>query len=295
MSENHSGILYVVATPIGNLADITWRALEILKTVDLIAAEDTRHSKILLQHYGITTKMLALHDYNESEKSKFLLDLLLAGKNIALICDAGTPLISDPGYHLVSTIKKQAIKVVTIPGACALIAALSIAGLPTDKFIFEGFLPAKAAALRARLQALANEPRTIVLYESPHRVLKLLAIMREIFGSERYVVVAKELTKTFETVCSGSVAAIERWLNDDPKRQQGEFVILVKGAAAHSIAEDEVQRILKILLQKCSVKDAVALAAEITGHNKRDLYQQALQRSEDRRQGWKQKAEKLLG
>lgn len=277
MPENHSGILYVVATPIGNLADITLRALEILKTVDLIAAEDTRHSKILLQHYAITTKMAALHDYNENEKSKFLLDLLLAGRNIALISDAGTPLVSDPGYHLVSTIKAHAIKVVTIPGACALIAALSIAGLPTDKFIFEGFLPAKALALRARLQELADETRTIVLYEAPHRLLNLIAMMLEIFGENRYVVLAKELTKTFETVYGGNLIAIQQWLNEDIKRQKGEFVILIKGAKARQTTDGEAHKILKILLQKCSVKDAAALAAEITGNNKRELYQQAIQ------------------
>jgi len=277
MSINHPGILYIVATPIGNLADITLRALEILKTVDLIAAEDTRHSKILLQHYDIATKMVALHDYNESEKSKFLLDLLLAGKNIALISDAGTPLISDPGYHLVSTIKEHAIKVVTIPGACALIAALSIAGLPTDKFIFEGFLPVKVAALRARLQELANETRTIVLYESPHRLLNLIAVMLEILGENRCVVLAKELTKTFETVYGGNLIAVQKWLHEDVKRQKGEFVILIKGAEAHQTTDEEAHKILKILLQKCSVKDAAALAAEITGVNKRSLYQKAIE------------------
>ncbi len=280
MSENHPGTLSIVATPIGNLADITLRAVEILKTVDLIAAEDTRHSKILLQHYGVTTKMEALHDYNENEKSKFLLDLLLAGKNIALISDAGTPLISDPGYHLLRTIKAHAIKVVTIPGACALIAALSIAGLPTDKFIFEGFLPAKASALRARLQELANETRTIVLYESPHRLLNLITALLEVFGENRYVVLAKELTKTFETVYGGNLIAVQKWLHEDIKRQKGEFVILVKGAEAHQITDDEAHRILKILLKKCSVKDAAALTAEITGKNKRELYQKAIELKE---------------
>lgn len=278
MSLNHPGILYVVATPIGNLADITLRALETLKTVDLIAAEDTRHSKVLLQHYGITTKMVSLHDYNENDQSKFLLDLLLTGKNIALISDAGTPLISDPGYHLVNAIRSQ-VQVITIPGPCALIAALSIAGLPTDKFIFEGFLPAKAQALRTRLQELSAETRTIVIYEAPHRLLQLLAAMLEIFGAERYIVLAKELTKTFETIYGGNIVAVQQWLNEDVKRQKGEFVVLVKGAEIHEATDDEANRILKILLQKCSVKDAAALTAEITGKNKHELYQQALQGS----------------
>ena len=278
MLINDHGILYVVATPIGNLADITLRALEILKTVDLIAAEDTRHSKILLQHYGITTKMMALHDYNENEKSKFLLDLLLAGKNVALISDAGTPLISDPGYHLVSMISAHHVKVVTVPGACALIAALSIAGLPTDKFIFEGFLPVKVQALCTRLQELSSETRTIVLYEAPHRLLNLIAALLKVFGGNRYVVLTRELTKTFETVYGGSLVAVQQWLHEDIKRQKGEFVILLKGAEARKITDEESDRILKILLQKLSVKDAAALAAEITGGSKRELYQQALQR-----------------
>jgi len=185
--------------------------------------------------------------------------------------------VSDPGYHLVSTIKEHAIKVVTIPGACALIAALSIAGLPTDKFIFEGFLPVKVAALRARLQELANETRTIVLYESPHRLLNLIAVMLEILGENRCVVLAKELTKTFETVYGGNLIAVQKWLHEDVKRQKGEFVILIKGAEAHQTTDEEAHKILKILLQKCSVKDAAALAAEITGVNKRSLYQKAIE------------------
>jgi len=277
MTKNTYGILYVVATPIGNLADITLRALEILRTVDLIAAEDTRHSRILLDHYGITTKMVSLHDYNENEKSQFFRDLLVSGKNLALISDAGTPLISDPGYHLVNALRTQ-VKVVTIPGPCALIAALSIAGLPTDKFIFEGFLPAKMQAIHKRLRELMHETRTVVLYEAPHRLFNLVAAIREVLGATRYIVLAKELTKTFETVYGGTVNDVQKWLEEDDKRARGEFVILIKGTEkATEITAQESERILKILLTKLSLKDAAALVAEITGGNKRVLYQQALQ------------------
>ncbi|MCK4608552.1 MAG: 16S rRNA (cytidine(1402)-2'-O)-methyltransferase, partial [Gammaproteobacteria bacterium] len=223
--------LYIVATPIGNLGDITLRALEILKQVDYVAAEDTRHSKNLLTHFSIKKPMLALHDYNEKESSKTLLHHLQQGADIALVSDAGTPLISDPGYHLVTMLRAAGIKIVPIPGACAAIVALAAAGLPTDKFIFEGFLPAKTTARTARLTAIQKETRTMVFYEAPHRLLKSLDDFITVFGADRMAVLAKELTKQFETIYHANLEEIKTWLTADPKRQKGEFVLLVHGAA----------------------------------------------------------------
>jgi len=276
MQKKPTGILYIVATPIGNLADITLRALEILKSVDLIAAEDTRHSKILLQHYAISTKMIALHDYNESDKSLKLLEFLLNGKNIALISDAGTPLISDPGYHLINTIKPHAA-VMPIPGPCALIAALSASGLPTNQFIFAGFPPIKTHEREGFLQSFINETRTVVLYEAPHRILDLITAMQKNLGENRFIVLAKELTKTFETISCGTINAIQKWLTENIKKQKGEFVVLIKGVEEPiAISDVEIYRILKILLTKLSTKDASALAAKITGKSKHEIYQKAV-------------------
>ena len=264
--------LYIVATPIGNLKDITLRALETLKEVDLIAAEDTRHSGKLLQHYDIKTPMISLHDHNEEKCSSLICKKLHLGKNIALISDAGTPLISDPGYHLVKEVTAQGFKIVPIPGACAAIAALSSAGLPTDKFVFEGFLPAKSTQRLKHLSGLANETRTIIFYESPHRLLKTTADMIAVFGPDRHVVIAKELTKTFETIHGNTLIEIQHWLLADPQRQKGEFVILVKGTKKVVTINAEVLRVLELLAKDIPSKKAAALTAQITGANKNQLY-----------------------
>jgi 16S rRNA (cytidine1402-2'-O)-methyltransferase len=268
-----TGCLFLVATPIGNLSDITLRALETLKHVDLIAAEDTRHSSRLLQRYGIKTPLASLHEYNEVKSSQFICKQLQQGKNIALISDAGTPLVSDPGYHLAKTIIANNFQVIPIPGACAAIAALSAAGLPTDKFIFEGFLPAKPQQQLQRLQELITEARTLVFYESPHRLLQTIDNMLAVFGSDRYVVIAKELTKIFETIYGNTLAKIQDWLLFDPHRQKGEFVILVKGAEKSLTVNPEILRILKLLATDLPSKQAAKIAAQITGANKNQLYQ----------------------
>jgi 16S rRNA (cytidine1402-2'-O)-methyltransferase len=273
------GTLYVVATPIGNLEDISARALQVLKTVDYIAAEDTRHSKKLLQHFGIKTRLLALHEYNERDQVKQLIEHLAQGKNIALISDAGTPLISDPGYALLQAVIAQQISIVPIPGACAAVVALSAAGLPTDHFLFEGFLPVKNAARLQRLQILQRETRTLIFYEAPHRILSMLQDLQQIFGGQRAAVVARELTKTFETIYRGTLAEVLAQLQQNPQQVRGEFVVLVHGAEAKSStrSELETEKILKILLAELPLKQAASLAAQITGQSKNDLYQLALQ------------------
>lgn len=271
------GSLFIVATPIGNLGDITVRAIATLKNVDLIAAEDTRHSKKLLMHLGIQKPLVALHDFNEREKSKALLKHLEQGQSIALISDAGTPLISDPGYHLVALVRAAGVAVVPIPGPCALIAALSVSGLPTDKFIFEGFLAAKKTARQKRLAELQDETRTLIFYESTHRLMSTLKDMEQIFGSEREIVLAKELTKSYETVLQATIASLLEWLSADTKRQQGEFVLLVRGAvAAKNVIDADVIRVLNLLVSELTQKQAVTLAAKITGVSKNVLYEYAL-------------------
>ena len=226
MSMNESveaGVLYVVATPIGNLADISQRALAVLAGVDLIAAEDTRHSGRLLQQYQITSKTLALHDHNERDRAPDVVARLAQGKSVALISDAGTPLVSDPGFHLVRLAREQGFKVVPVPGASAMIAALSAAGLPSDRFVFEGFLPAKTAARKKRLEAMAAETRTLIFYEAPHRLLDTLTDMAAVFGADRQVVLARELTKTFETIKGDAVGALRQWVSSDPNQEKGEM------------------------------------------------------------------------
>lgn len=272
------GVLYVVATPIGNRADITQRALSVLGAVDHVLAEDTRHSGTLLRSLGIGTPLLSLHEHNEQMQVEPLLARLRAGADLALISDAGTPLISDPGYRIVRAARQADIEVVPIPGPSALIAALSVAGLPTDRFVFEGFLPAKAAARRAHLQTLAGETRTLVFYEASHRIEECLRDLAECFGAEREAVIARELTKTFEQVQSGNLAELNIWLSEDANRQRGEFVMLVAGTVPTADAEldAEAKRVLKLLLAELPVKRAAALAAEITGARKNALYQYAL-------------------
>lgn len=275
------GSLYVVATPIGNLDDISARALRILREVALIAAEDTRHSARLLQHFGIQTPLAACHEHNERDQGGRFLARLRAGEDVALISDAGTPLISDPGYHLVRQARAAGIAVVPVPGACALIAALSAAGLPSDRFIFEGFLPAKAAGRRARLEQVREEPRTLIFYEAPHRILECLQDMREVFGDDRPALLARELTKTFETLQGLPLAELCEWVAADSNQQRGECVVLVAGWQApegEEAVSAEALRVLDLLLSEMPLRRAAALAAEITGVRKNVLYQVALER-----------------
>ncbi|SFP24296.1 16S rRNA (cytidine1402-2'-O)-methyltransferase [Geopseudomonas sagittaria] len=278
---NAPGTLYVVATPIGNLEDISARALRVLREVKLIAAEDTRHSARLLQHFGINTPLTACHEHNEREEGSRLVQRLLGGDDLALVSDAGTPLISDPGYHLVRNARAAGVRVVPVPGACALIAALSASGLPSDRFVFEGFLPARSTARRQRLQAVVEEPRTLIFYEAPHRLLECLADLRELFGVERPAVLGRELTKTFETIKGAPLGELHDWVAADSNQQRGECVLLVEGWQAPE-GEDalsaEALRVLDLLLAELPLKRAAALAAKITGVRKNLLYQQALER-----------------
>lgn len=278
------GSLFVVATPIGNLDDISARALRVLREVALIAAEDTRHSQRLMQYFGITTPLAACHEHNERDEGSRFIQRLLAGDNIALISDAGTPLISDPGYHLVRQARAAGIAVVPVPGACALIAALSAAGLPSDRFIFEGFLPAKTAGRRGRLELLKEEPRTLIFYEAPHRILECLQDMELVFGPERPALLARELTKTFETLKGLPMAQLRAFVEGDSNQQRGECVVVVAGWTAPQSEEAisaEAQRVLDLLLKEMPLKRAAALAAEITGERKNVLYQVALARQKN--------------
>lgn len=275
-----AGTLYVVATPIGNLEDISARALRVLSEVALIAAEDTRHSARLMQHFGISTPLAACHEHNERDEGDRFIKRLLAGEDVALISDAGTPLISDPGYHLVRQARAADIKVVPLPGACALVAALSAAGLPSDRFIFEGFLPAKQVARRTRLEHLREEPRTLIFYEAPHRILESLTDMEDVFGPDRPAVLGRELTKTFETLKGLPLAELRAWVESDSNQQRGECVLVLGGWQAPQ-GEDAVDantlRVLRLLLAELPVKRAAAVAAEITGVRKNVLYPLALQ------------------
>lgn len=276
--KRKSGCLFVVATPIGNLADITLRALEILKSVDLIAAEDTRHSQYLLNHYGIKTPLISLHEHNEAQRIAELLPQLHAGKQIALITDAGTPLISDPGNRLLQAVHQAKLSVSPIPGACAAISALAVSGLPAEHFVFEGFLPAKASARRQRLTELSSETRTLIFYEAPHRMTALLADLIQVYGGERLATIAREMTKTFETIRQDQLQILQQWITEDPQQRKGEFVIILQGAApAIAADEPEAKRILNILLAELPLKQAVALTAEITHLKRNALYQHALQ------------------
>jgi 16S rRNA (cytidine1402-2'-O)-methyltransferase len=281
------GTLYVVATPIGNLGDMTARAIETLSSVDLIAAEDTRHSAKLLRHFGIHTKMLAVHEHNERDQEAWLLEQLRHGKSIALISDAGTPLISDPGYPLVHAAHAADIRVVPVPGASAAVAALSVSGLPSDRFVFEGFLPARGPARRAVLERLKSEPRSIIFYEAPHRIIECLQDMVEVFGTEREAAVARELTKQFETVRCDTLGELLAWIERHDEQQQGEFVVLLHGAPRTEETTEEsaeAERVLGILLQDLPVSQASELAARITGAAKNWLYKRALSLRTDKKQ-----------
>ena len=277
-----SGVLYVVATPIGNLQDISARALEVLRSVALIAAEDTRHSKKLLSHYGIGTPLLALHEHNERQVTDRLLQRLADAEDIALVSDAGTPLISDPGFYLVRAARRQHLRVVPVPGPSALIAALSVAGLPSDRFMFEGFLPSKQAARRQRLQGLAEATATLVFYESSHRICDSLQDMADCLGGAREATLARELTKTFETVMHGSLDALIEQVAVDPNQQKGEFVVLVQGAPARerSAVDAESLHMLGVLLAELPLKQAAGLVAKMTGLSRNVLYEEGLKLKE---------------
>lgn len=268
----------MVATPIGNLQDITLRALEVLKGVDVVAAEDTRHTAHLLTHFGIKGRLLALHEHNERRAGESLIAMLQEGKSVALVSDAGTPGISDPGTVLVDMARQAGINVVPLPGACAAVAALSAAGLPAPHFLFYGFLPASGAQRRRELEALRDTSATLVFYEAPHRVLDSVTDMAALLGSGRQLVIARELTKTFETFRRCSLGEAGAWLEADANQQRGEFVLLVQGAviAAQQEVGAEDERVLRLLLDALPLKQAVALCATITGAKKNALYQHAL-------------------
>jgi 16S rRNA (cytidine1402-2'-O)-methyltransferase len=268
------GSLSVVATPIGNREDMSLRAIEVLRAADVIAAEDTRHSRPLLLHHNIDTPLVALHEHNERDVVDALVRRLLEGNSVALFSDAGTPLISDPGFRLVRAARAAGIRCAPVPGACAAIAALSVAGLPSDRFVFEGFLPPKAAARRSRLQELAAEPRTLIFYESSHRVAESLADMREVFGGAREAVLARELTKLFETVIGEPLEALAARVAADPDQQRGECVLLVAGRGEEANARlAEGQRVFALLREELPPAKAAKLAAAITGAPRKALYQ----------------------
>jgi 16S rRNA (cytidine1402-2'-O)-methyltransferase len=271
------GTLYVVATPIGNLGDITLRALETLKTVDAIAAEDTRHTSGLLSHFGISKKLIAVHEHNEQQSAEKLVAALKNGENIALVTDAGTPAVSDPGAIVVKIARESGIKVVPIPGVSAVITALSASGITQNGFYFHGFLPASGAARRKQLEALKAQAVTLVFYEAPHRIIESIEDIAKVLG-DRQVTFARELTKTFETIYTCPASRASAWLQADSNQQRGEFVLLIEAAPmveAQGIS-DEAQRVLKCLLFELPLKQAVALATEITNLKKNDLYEFSL-------------------
>jgi len=268
--------LYVVATPIGNLEDMTPRALRVLREAEVIAAEDTRVSGALLRHFGIATRPVAVHEHSERGQIEPLLAQLRQGHSVALMSDAGTPLVSDPGYRLVRAAHEAGIPVVPIPGACAAVTALSAAGLPSDRFAFEGFPPARSAARRAFFEALRQEPRTLVFYETPHRILASLADMAAVFGAAREAVVARELTKKFEDIRHGTLAEQYAWYAEHAGEQRGEFVVVVRGAQPTAANVVDAERVLRVLLEALPVSQAAALAARITGGKKNELYEEAL-------------------
>ena len=271
-----TGILYIVATPIGNLQDITQRALDTFAKVDLIAAEDTRHSGLLLSHYGIKKPFFALHDHNEQEKAHILVEKLKQGSNIALISDAGTPLISDPGFHLVRQCREAGIRVVPVPGACAAITALCASGIASDRFCFEGFLPAKSKARKDKLENIVEEDRTLIFYESTHRILDTLEDMQSVLGEERYIVLAREITKTWETITGNTIKNLREWLLEDPNRTKGEMVLIVEGKPK-SDNNDEISpqavKALELIAEELPLKKAAAIVAELYGYKKNALYQ----------------------
>ncbi|KAA3667787.1 16S rRNA (cytidine(1402)-2'-O)-methyltransferase [Pectobacterium carotovorum] len=274
--------LYIVPTPIGNLGDITQRALAVLASVDLIAAEDTRHTGLLLQHFAINARLFALHDHNEQQKADVLLAKLQSGQSIALVSDAGTPLINDPGYHLVRRCREAGVCVVPLPGACAAITALSASGLASDRFCYEGFLPAKTKGRKDKLRELGEETRTLIFYESTHRLLDSLQDISEVLGAERYVVLAREITKTWESIHGAPVGELLAWVKEDENRRKGEMVLIVEGHQVDDSAlSAEALRTLTLLRAELPLKKAAALAAEIHGVKKNALYRYGLEQEGD--------------
>ena len=280
---NGQGILYVVATPIGNLGDITLRAIEMLKMVDAIAAEDTRHTSGLLSHFGISKKLIAVHEHNEQQSAEKLLALLKKGENIALVTDAGTPAVSDPGAIVVKVVRESGIKIVPIPGVSALVTALSASGITQNGFYFHGFLPASGAARRKILEQLKAQTVTLVFYEAPHRIIESVADIAKVLGENRQLTFCRELTKTFETIYTCTTNEASAWLQADPNQQRGEFVLLIEPAPLVETDEisAEAQAVLKCLLAELPLKQAVKLATEITQLKKNDLYEFALKIKND--------------
>ena len=274
MTNFNKGSLYIVATPIGNRDDITYRAVKVLSQVDLILAEDTRHSRPLLDYYDISTRLKSCHEHNESSVVAGVIESLEEGKSVALISDAGTPLISDPGFVLVRAVRQAGYEVVAIPGPSSIIAALSIAGLPTDRFVYEGFMPSKSTARRERYFDLTQDSRTIVVLESSHRIASSLKDLQKVVGDDRSIAVARELTKKFETVLFGSISGVIAQLEEDSNQLKGEFVVLISGSTeatstTHGLSS---KRVLEILSAELSLKQSAKLAAELTGEKKNDLY-----------------------
>lgn len=287
--SNNPGKIYVVATPIGNLADISQRAVETLKNVDMVVAEDTRHSHILLRHLGLDKKIISLHEHNEREKTPELIQLLKQGLSLALISDAGTPLISDPGYFLITEAYQQDVQVVPIPGPCALIAALSCSGLRANHFCFQGFLSNKASARRIQLENLVFESRTMIFYEAPHRIVNTLEDMISVFGTEREASLARELTKTYETIIRAPLGQLLHQVMSDPNQQRGEFVVMIAGKGSieggdeedrnHEIAGTisvDTIHLLRVLLEEMPIGKASSVAAKIMGLPKKQIYEMAL-------------------
>ncbi|MGL4448333.1 MAG: 16S rRNA (cytidine(1402)-2'-O)-methyltransferase [Shewanella sp.] len=276
---DQSVALYIVPTPIGHLGDMSSRAIDVLGQVSLIACEDTRHSGKLLSHFGITTKTTALHDHNERARAQWIVEQLAAGQSVALISDAGTPLISDPGYHLVSHVRQAGFRVIPLPGPCAAITALSASGLPSDRFSFEGFLPSKEKARADKLLELKEDPRTLIFYESPHRIEHSLTTMVEVLGGDRHVVMAREVTKTFETFLSGPVSEVLATVSSDLNQQKGEIVLMVHGYQLND--EEAIPTVaintLKLLCEELPLKKAAAIAAQIHGLKKNALYKYGLE------------------
>ena len=272
------GELYLVATPIGDMTDIAPRALGILSTVDIVAVEDKRRSSRLFSHFGIKTPMISYHDHSEEKQVKKIIDELLCGKSVALISDAGTPLIADPGYKLVNAAKDKSIKVSPVPGPCALIAAISASGLPSDRFIFEGFLPSKSIPRIIKIQNISADSRTIIFYEAPHRILETLIDMIKVIGPSRKIVLARELTKTYETFISGTLESVLQVIEKDLNQQKGEIVIVLAGAdsSEKKIETQDSKRILSVLLEELPLKQAVSLGSKITGIQKNIFYKLAL-------------------
>jgi 16S rRNA (cytidine1402-2'-O)-methyltransferase len=275
------GTLYVVATPIGNLADISARAREVLRTAVVVAAEDTRRAGQLLTALGLKNRLLSLHEHNEASRIDAVLTALKSGGDVALISDAGTPLISDPGYRVVAQVRNESLPISPVPGCCAAIAALSVSGLPTDRFRFEGFLPARSMARRNRLKALADVSETLILYESVHRIADVLADIEAVIGGERPIALSREMTKLYETIYRGTVAQVREQLAADPGGGKGEFTLVVAGAPEREAATPhELKRVVEILLQSVSASQAASLAAEITGVKKREAYRVATELKE---------------